>query len=204
MSKYFSYNSSFGFEQHDTAEEAREAAANELAECRADAIECNRWVSNVDGICWGQIFGEVVKTDCEAVDYSLVNLAEPQKFGKYGGFTTLMDQVANLAKVVFLTTEVDIVIQASVKSIMVCLFKENGRAEKQITINGERDFLHDSVFDATYVENGVTVKQILAPSNLYSECVMDVIHMIACAIDSKKNAVHMIAYAADSNKEVYQ
>lgn len=65
MANYFSYDPDCGFEQHDTAEEARKAAETALDHYRDQAAD--GWSEEVESICWGEIRGSVRETEREEV-----------------------------------------------------------------------------------------------------------------------------------------
>ena len=50
-----------GFSLFDTAEEAKDQAEKAFEECQ-DAASSDGWFEETDGICWGEVRGQVVLT----------------------------------------------------------------------------------------------------------------------------------------------
>jgi len=58
--KYFSYHPDEGFGLHETEEEAKQAAQNNLDYERDMA--CDGWSDDVHSICWGEVKQHIVET----------------------------------------------------------------------------------------------------------------------------------------------
>lgn len=77
MSKYFSYGPGHGFEYHNSAKEAKEAAQAMIDDCRESAGAEGWDVELVEGVCWGGLSEAAqVSGNCTSgFDYDLMEVA---------------------------------------------------------------------------------------------------------------------------------
>lgn len=78
MKPFFSFNDDNGILFHDTAEEAKAAALEDLGYYRNEAKHDGEWPGEVDGVLWGQVLGMsraiAQGSEPESFDYELADV----------------------------------------------------------------------------------------------------------------------------------
>lgn len=76
--RFFSYSYEYGFERHDTAEEAKESAEFILKLNRDWAEKNGMWLDETSTIIWGEMRGEIVEKSlpCGSVDMQLEDVGQ--------------------------------------------------------------------------------------------------------------------------------
>lgn len=82
--RYFSYDCDNGYEEHDTAEQARAEAERALDWHRDQARYEDGWSEDVTSVCWGEVLERVAETDRGETDGDEEEGIEPETWADYG------------------------------------------------------------------------------------------------------------------------
>jgi hypothetical protein len=62
MKKYFSYSPNYGFEVHESIDDARLTAEEAISGYEENALEEGEWDDEVESVCYGEVLVEATET----------------------------------------------------------------------------------------------------------------------------------------------